>query len=260
MTNDQDYPDKPSRRVFSKSVATALILAPLTISSTCRKPKDKCPELGSPAEPHEPPIIIGGGSLTMECEKPMIREQIQITIPPPRMYLYKFDAYRYGKMVRLEVITEYEKLFTYECHPLADLSSPTLKVWLQRYQSNAWEAADIDPQRTDSHLYLRYHQVQAANRNFDEAKLETDKEFGAPQLGYKLLPTYKHAHAGYGANVHFRIGRWQLLEGTSVVQQGVVGPREVTGSGSGHPVEVVGFQIIPRFNHRGALLQGLEDS
>jgi hypothetical protein len=254
MTNDQDYPDKPSRRVFSKSVATALILAPLTISSTCRKPKDKCPELGSPEEPHEPPIIIGGGSLRMECEK--IMKRVSDINVPPRMHLYRFGEYQnyhYGKMVRLEVITEYERLFTHDCYPLDDLSTPTLKIWLQRYQSNAWEAADIDPQRTDSHIYMRYQQAQAQGQTFDEAVLETDKEFGAPQLGFKLDVTYKHAHAGYGANVHFRIGRWQLLDGASVVQQGVVGPRSLsTGSG---PVQVLGFQLVPRFNHLGEELR-----
>jgi hypothetical protein len=268
VSTNSENSDRPSRRTFAKSVAAALVTAPFAFAEVrgqgsaspqdrCKEAKylDACPKLGDVQVPHEPPIGISGGSFTMECENQMYR-QGSIN-HGPRKHLYKFRDYYYGTMVRLEVITEYEKLFTYECYPLGKVPTPRLKIWLQRFHQNRWVADDIDVGKTDAHILITYSSFSRFNLSFDTPVVETDKRFGLIKKGFKLEPTFKHPHVGYLGDPHFRIGRWQLLaEDGSCIYQDVVGRKPLKE----HPdreVEVLGFQLIPRFNHLERLLQCL---
>lgn len=263
------YPHEPnnlSRRTFTKSVAATLATVPFTLGEakggerasqdTCEeRHPNVCPQLGDISVPHEPPIVISGGSFSMECDAEMLREASINN--PPRRHLYEFDAYLYGTMIRLEVITEYEKLFTHVCYPLAEIPAPRLKIWLQRLRGGTWVEDDIDPRKTDAHILIRYATVDRFSSSHYAAVVEADKEFGDPQQGYKLEPTFKHYHAGYGGCTHFRIGRWKLMRGNgSVVHEAAVG-RIPLPSDPRRTVNLVGFQLIPRFNHLARLLQCL---
>ena len=267
-TNSPDS-RRPSRRTFAKSVAGALVMAPFALADTrgqegtassqdrCQEPKyvDACPKLGDVQVPHEPPIGISGGSFTMECENPMHRAEA--VNHRPRKHLYKFKNVYYGTMLRLEVITEYEKLFTYECYPLGTEYAPQLKIWLQRFSGTHWVADDIDVSKTDAHVLISYTSYAQFNRSFYTPVVETDKIFGPIQKGFKLEPTFKHPHSGYFGYPHFRIGRWRLVRGNgSVIQEGVVGKKRLTDPPY-REVEVLGFQLIPRFNHLERMLKCL---
>lgn len=269
MSTNSDDSDRPSRRTFAKSVASALVMAPFALADArgqggsaslqdrCKEPKyvDACPKLGDVQVPHEPPIGISGSSLTMECENPMYRAGA--INHGPRKHIYKFKNVYYGTMLRLEVITEYEKLFTYECYPLGTEYAPRLKIWLQRFRRNRWVADDIDVRKTDAHVLITYSSYSRLNRSFYTPIVETDQTFGPIKKGFKLEPTFKHPHLGYFGYPHFRIGRWRLVrENGSVIHEDVVGTKRLSEPPY-REVEVLGFQLIPRFNHLERMLKCL---
>jgi hypothetical protein len=271
-----------SRRSFSKSVAAALITAPFALSSVrgqerrairgqCQPTplspllRTPCSHLGTPqSEPHEPPIGVGGGSLTMECEERMHREGSVNT--PPRRYLYDFENYTYGQMRRLEVVTEYESVFTYHCYKLnvAGVTSPKLMIWLQRLRKLGegeeggypWIESDIDP-TTEPHVFFTYRPTDTQEA-FEGAVIESDKKFGDIKKGFKGGETFKHKHEGYG-KTRFRIGRWRIINGDGSVLAGDCAGRRLVQNPEkpeeSVDVEIFGFHLRPRFEHLGQLLR-----
>ena len=276
-----DELSKTSRRTFTKSVAAALAITPFTSSSItgqerreipgfCQENPDSpwvgtCGELGVPqSEPHEPPIGVEGGSLTMECEEKMHREDAALT--PPRKYLYDFENYTYGHIRRLEVVTEYDSVFTYHCYKLnVDyITSPKLQIWLQRLRKldeveeggYPWIVSDIDP-TTEPHILFTYRPIDEPER-LDGAVIESDKKLGDVKKGFKKEQMFKHKHNGYG-ETHFRIGRWRVINGDGSFLAGDCAGRRFVENpkklGQLVQVEVLGFRLRPRFEHLAETLR-----
>lgn len=288
---NSDQLKAPARRTFAKSLAATFLAAPLALAQ--REKTEKCPECDDEAfltcchkchqttaegplmptpcpridllgaEPHEPPIIISGGSLQMECEKKIEREGPVLN--PTRNHRYEFADYLYGAMVSLQVITEYNNVFTSDCYVLdgavlpggVDVVEPRFHIWLQRQRSFQeeppkvfWHEEDIDPAK-DSHLLFTYspHTFSISPEiQLPAMVLETDKKFHGPKKSFRETLNYKHRHKGYGDR-HFRIGRWRLVNRDGPLIAGN-SARVINAH-----TEILGFQLIPRFEHTGRRLK-----
>jgi hypothetical protein len=277
MKRQPDQSQPHDRRTFVKSVTSALATAPLALAAAegqerrtprtepcCCQPistegpfmAGACPHpiLFEASETHEPPVIITGGSLQMECEVKMKREGgIAPQSNSPRRHLYEFDLYLYGEMHRLQVVTQYQNVFTTECYDMqkAGVRFPSLKIWLQRREEDGWNSDDIAPGKTDAHIFFRYEENAdtefARDSDFQALVLEVDKKFDSPKKGFRDSVTYKHGHKGYGHNKHFRIGRWMLLDGGGRLLVGnSVGRRDLSDETK---ADVFGFSLVPHFLH-----------
>jgi hypothetical protein len=265
-----------SRRSFNKSVAAALISTPFAFAAAQegRRAEDckyvspllnkPCPNsVGPQGEPHEPPIGFDSGSLVLECVEKMHREG-SVAVPP-RKHLYDFKSYSYGHMVRLEIVSEYNLYYTYDCYELKDVTgieAPKLKIWLQRLKNlddlgegeYPWIEDDILP-NTEPHVLVRYRPLEEYP-SFEGAVIESDKRFGDVKKGYKSEETFKHNHRGYGKR--FRIGRWMLVnkDGTPLAGDcaGIKYIQKTEANKEGK-LELLGFHLRPRFHHLGEQLR-----
>lgn len=276
MNSANKHASSISRRSFNASVAAALISTPFAFAAAQENRRNDdckyvsplltqpCPSPAGPqTEPHEPPIGFDNGSLVVECVEKMHREGSVATAP--RKHLYDFESYSYGHMTRLEVITEYDFYYTYDCYQLKDtprIEAPKLKIWLQRLKEPVsegeypWMEEDILPNK-EPHVLLRYQPLEQFP-SFEGAVIESDKRFGDVKKGYKSQQTFKHNHKGYGRT--FRIGRWMLVNGdrsATPLAGDCAGIKYIRNkeTNKDRRLELLGFHLRPRFDHLGQLLR-----
>jgi len=101
---DSDAKEKTSRRSFAKTVATALVAAPVLSSlSSCQKTGSDIGTTSPPAyEGANPPVIIDGGSFQISIPATLDKQEPDDLIPPnppnpPKRYKYKFKQRKPNK-------------------------------------------------------------------------------------------------------------------------------------------------------------------
>jgi hypothetical protein len=150
MKDSPDAKEKTSRRSFAKTVATALIAAPVVSSlSSCAQPSGTPSPTPSPQPSPRvrtyganPPVIIDGGSFQIAIPATLIRElNTDPPIPPdpPKKHLYKFKQTPnnpLGAIKGIFIIDDY----AYQLLPEYTLSNnQTLQVhiWVAKVETEA---------------------------------------------------------------------------------------------------------------------------
>jgi hypothetical protein len=164
MNDSTDAKEKTSRRRFAKSVATALVAAPVVSSLRYRAqppdtiklfPHAAVTPLPYPTESGNPPVIIDGGSLGISS--PATLEKVDDTETSPKKYDYKYrernrtNELSLGPITYIRINDDYGDLL-WEQH-LG--TGETLKVylWIQKVKDHGehgdedddTDTADYDP-------------------------------------------------------------------------------------------------------------------
>lgn len=115
MKDSTDAKEKTSRRSFAKSVATALVAAPVLSSlSSCAHKSD----IGTTSPPEylgaNPPVIIDGGSFEISIPATLKKQEPDDPIPPnppspPKSYKYKFKqkGNKPGPIKGIHIVDDY---------------------------------------------------------------------------------------------------------------------------------------------------------
>jgi hypothetical protein len=191
-----------------------------------------CSVGGGGPEPHQPPIIIGGGSFFMDFprlnENEPPQEPIMLDGIPdftkPRPYKYKLKAGSQRAIEKVGVLTHLRQGggIRFRTYPAQNIPFPEqlgcqLWIWLQvlRADANPFEPT-FEPLKGPPQVVIR------GGLEPTPFKLEADKELIGAQPSYKAHNRFRYTHAGYER--HFRIGRWRIVDGEGfpvVTQEGL---------------------------------------
>jgi hypothetical protein len=244
--------EKPSRRAFAKAAVLALATAPLLRSAV--KAQEQCPKITLYASPppevetktdHIPPTVIGDwGSFFIELEHELVYSKNQ---GGDRPYVYVAEVKndvtgapeplkQYGSIAWVQVITEYEKRYTYWRYDIPESLDARLRLWLMD------DAGTLSAKP----LILIKGQGQSTPTSLKGLWVEMqDKKLKKTQDKIKKARRKKkHEHEDNGSKV-FRAGKWDLVKGDPP-NETVIFPGEVAGQGNG---DITGFKFMIAFGH-----------
>jgi hypothetical protein len=273
MKNDSDLNEFSSRRTFTKSIAAAIISAPIVASAiSCRSSTstnetaqttpsptpspttgnvalisvDECkPPDPSSSEDHIPPFLLGeGGSFSIESTH-------QLTDPPEpisppigtRKWRYKLTGttQKYGNIQSVQPLIEskwyLDSRFSYV---LADKPNG-LKLWFQHWD-NTTQTWKLPPpsQASEPDVLVK---GKSGGAGYDSFILEVDDKFAKNLPGRKNKKSRPHKRVReFGPNDdEVRIYRWAIVdENNQVIKAGTLDDETP-------PYE--GFEFMVTFHH-----------
>jgi hypothetical protein len=272
MKNDSDLNEYSSRRTFTKSIATALISAPIVASAIgCRSgsntnenaPTTPSPTPGSttgndalisvdeckrpplpPIEEHIPPFLIGeGGSFKVESGHELADpEPISPQIGNRKWrYMLTGTTTRYGNIHTVQPLIEFNNYFDSRLvYTLADLRN-ALKIWLQVWDNNTQDWQQPPPSQTSEPDILV--KGKSGGSSYNSLVLEVDDKFAKTTSGRKNKKTRPHKQVReFGAKDDgARIYRWAIVDGNNeVIQSGTLDDTQPPSEG---------FQFLLTFYH-----------
>lgn len=176
----------------SATQAEASSAAAAGTRSACRRPGG--------AETHEPPVIIGGGSLHVDFKQEIVRHGFN---PPghPRPFKYKWESEEVGHVATVQVITEEDDgHFSCERYNLPERVGCQVRVWLRQLKLGGGPF-DYEPVAASDEPQL----IVAGN----PPQMELDRELTGPQMTHKFKQPFRYEHPGYDR--HFRIAKWEIF-------------------------------------------------
>lgn len=236
MKNHPDNLDDPSRRLFAKSATAALVAAPLAAAlAGCRQqtPKPVSPqdspshETGSPpcetaadvefkkchceegeggGITHEPPIIIGGGSLRLDTFRNIRLDTTVAGDPRPNKYGLASGAYKTIAVVGVMTEANDGKV-KFDNYSFTALAGCKVLIWLEQLKTDTpgtideeteYDATTAAPGK-EPHLLI----------TGDPFLIEVDKPLQNRVASNKGNRPHRWTHPGF-SNKHFHIGRWEI--------------------------------------------------
>jgi hypothetical protein len=227
--------DKPSRRYFAKSMAAAVVTAPLMSSivkaQRTEPVKKNCAAACPPSSletDHIPPTVLSDGSFSVELKHKISFKSGQAgSASRPKVYTADdiLSQEQYGDIASVSVITEYEEHFSYFSYDFPKGFDPRLKLWFVDDPE-----ADIPP-GTEAQILVRGNGpisgsfLKTLYIEMDRKKLNKEKNIKK----HHRMKKYEHDE---NDNRVFRIGKWELVapNGTPIPGFGeVVKATEATG-------------------------------
>lgn len=243
MKDQPDNLDDPSRRLFAKSAATALVAAPLAAalvgcsqqSAEQQRAATHAPPQASPTTApgcipcesgnageclkctyeidgggvtHEPPIIIGSGSLRLDLYRNIVLDATVSADPRPKKYKLQATPDYYKTIATVRVLTEDEsgdvKVVDYN---LSEEAGGKVLVWLDqlKMETPGTQNDEYDYDQTTVELNKPAHLMITGNPFL----IETDQPLQGRMASNKKKRPHRWMHPGLGRN-HFRIGRWEI--------------------------------------------------
>lgn len=226
MKDSTDAKEKTSRRSFAKSVATALVAAPVvsSLSSCAQKPTT------APARPYRddanPPVIIDGGSFQVMIPATLDKHSDDDNVPPKK---YK-NKYSQRKDSSLGAIKKIHIIDDYADNRLAEypLNGQALQVhiWIAKATEagdyeNDTDTATYDPPSTSPIPAGRLPDIVIQGGKIEirmDADLDNDnkrkifKRAGRNQRRY-------HLHDWEGGHSPFRLAKVKVLVGPNQTVQ-----------------------------------------
>lgn len=260
----KDHPsnlDDPSRRLFAKSAATALVAAPLAaaLAGCSQQPAEQqraatnaSPQASPASTPgcipcesgaagecqkctydmdvggitHEPPIIIGSGSLRFDLYRNIVLTDTVSADPRPKKYKLAATPDHYKTIDTVRVITEDEtgdiKVTDYK---LSESAGGKVLIWLDQLKmENPGSLGDeYDYDQSTAELGKPAHLMITGNPFL----IEADKPLTGRMASNKRKRPHRWAHPGFGRN-HFRIGRWEIQNASNERLDGDFGDNNYT--------------------------------
>jgi hypothetical protein len=223
---------KQSRRTFTKSIAAALVTAPLlplSAGAEGAEKEDSASALPGPVPAGAPsslmfthlPIILSSGSFQMEIRHPLIK--VTSDLGGYDRYVFKDDTGNPAPLVKdIATVTVTEEAETrvkdYKFRLKHSDTPAQLWLWFQRWAGGQFDPADLDAPQPHARI-MGY-----------PFTLYLDTSFGADFLD-SHTDTHKNYHPHrYRTETHeggaiFRIGRWSIRNKTMPTQSIFVGER-----------------------------------
>jgi len=223
MKDSTNAKEKTSRRSFAKSVATALVAAPVVSSlSSCAKPQDTTNSSSPPSgtspyltDSGNPPVIIDGGSLSISS--PATLEDVEDTETTPKKYDHKYRERNkatlpLGAIKRMLLTNDYGD-------PLLDRtlqSGETLKVylWIQKVKEHGETGNDDDDTDVAQYDNIANQAVPEVIIQGGALEIRSDREFSKDRKLFKRAnrnPKRRQRNDWDPGHAPFRIARVKVL-------------------------------------------------
>jgi hypothetical protein len=160
------------------------------------------PEQPLTLDPHQPPIIIGGGSLFIDVPQLMLIDEPEPTLGNSRPYVHDLkeaDGGEVRAIASIRVLTESRlggRRINFDSLAFDEADNCELRIWLsQLNEEGEFELInEAEPQ------------IILAGNPF---RLEIDKELRGPEPNFKFHSPQRYLHPGYKR--HFHIERCQVF-------------------------------------------------
>jgi hypothetical protein len=155
------------------------------------------------ADPHEPPIGFGDGSLYMSWNLQLAEStQGAATDPRPYKYVLADQTRQRGHVAVVRILTEKNNGRAGFARYILPISTEArVLIWLQQLQwGSPGYPAVYENQSSDAHILVRGNNLV----------IETDRRMQASLATYKNSRRYGYEHPGYDR--HFRIAAWKIVD------------------------------------------------
>jgi hypothetical protein len=242
---------KPSRRSFTRSIATWTVGLPLLSSLAGAQQKSRQPSYHHVAQvtkptivpcdseggtlPHEPPIGIEGGSLIVDVPKTNKISVVSSVPDDDRPYKHTLGSARYLGIQEAKVVTRAARRVFYTRYQLPLNAKYQLRIWL----------VQLKPLGAGNELEDQYENIASGAKPSlvlkpTGSQIETTHPLRDVGLSHKHNVPYRYEYPPHGR--HFRIGRWQITDDMGNVVKNDSG---TPFNGEGHD----SYQIYIGFYH-----------
>lgn len=165
---------------------------------------DHCGGQPATVEPHEPPIIIGGGSLYIDLPGNKTLNEPTPNLALPRPFRHGFMGGGEGSVLQLEFLHVLTQLrdhngqITFTTHPVTLADNGALQIFLSQQRGDGTN--NFDP------VHATEPQLVIAGNPF---RLELDKQLRGPARLPKTHNPLRYDHPGYTRS--FRIEGWRIV-------------------------------------------------